>query len=200
MTDSPTLGESAAGREAAYAELLRLEADTSATAAPHDVPEIAVACAPMLCAVLCKDVAEVSVEEYRRACQVLTALSGVDPVRVGGECTKLESACVAQCNIWTVWASAGSAVGVALAKDAASMTSDDALTLACAMAPVHVQWATPHGCDATMRYAGITAEEFLQMHIAACMASMAGLAIAPDERNLALLPLLQEFLEASPGR
>ena len=125
MTDSPTLGESAAGREAAYAELLRLEADPSATVAPHDLPEIAVACAPMLCAVLCKDVAEVSVEEYRRACQVLTALSGVDPVRVGGECTKLESACVAQCNIWTVWASAGSAVGVALAKDAAAMTSDE---------------------------------------------------------------------------
>jgi hypothetical protein len=64
------------------------------------------------------------------------------------------------------------------------------------MAPVHVQWATPHGCDATTRYAGITTKEFLQMHIAACMASIGGLALASDARNLALLPLLIEFLKA----
>ena len=54
------------------------------------------ACASPLCEVLCKAVEEVNVAEYHRASQVLTALSGVDPARVGGECFKPD-----QCNIWS---------------------------------------------------------------------------------------------------
>ena len=69
--------------------------------------EIAVACASPLCEVLCKAVSEVDVAEHRRASQVLTALSGVDPGRVGGECWKPD-----QTNICTAWMAPDSALGV----------------------------------------------------------------------------------------
>ena len=112
----------AAEREAAYAELLRREAahnnasassgasasESGSTAASASTfADIAVACTSPLCEVLCKGISEVNVEEYRRACQVLTALSGSDPARVGGECCKL-----GQCNLW--------------AKDGVCMTADRA--------------------------------------------------------------------------
>jgi hypothetical protein len=100
----------AAEREAAFARLLQLEAEhfnanggSSGTA----VVEIAVACASPLCEVLCKAVSEVDVAEHRRASQVLTALSGVDPGRVGGECWKPD-----QTNICTAWMAPDSALGV----------------------------------------------------------------------------------------
>ena len=87
----------AAEREAAYARLLQLEAEhfnaNGGSCADTPTAEIAVACASPLCEVLCKAVAEVGVAEYHRAAQVLTALSGVDPARVGGECYKPD-----QCN------------------------------------------------------------------------------------------------------
>jgi hypothetical protein len=69
--------------------------------------EIAVACASPLCEVLCKAVSEVDVAEYHRASQVLAALNGVDPARVGGECWKPD-----QCNVWKVWTAPDSALGV----------------------------------------------------------------------------------------
>lgn len=111
-----------AEREAAYTELLRLEAEHYSGARDGagsgvDVAEIAVACASPLCAVLYKDAVEVGAEEYRRACQVLTALSGVDPARVGGECTKPD-----QPHLWKAWCSTQSALGVMLAKDPAELT------------------------------------------------------------------------------
>ena len=105
----------AAEREAAFARLLQLEAEHfnangggsgSAEAASAAV-EIAVACASPLSEVLCKAVSEVDVAEHRRASQVLTALSGVDPGRVGGECWKPD-----QCNVWKVWTAPDSALGV----------------------------------------------------------------------------------------
>ena len=96
-------------REAAYARLLHLEAEhfNANGAGSGSVVEIAVACASPLCEVLCKAVSEVGVAEYRRAAQVLTALSGVDPARVGGECWK-----PTQCNIFKVWMAPDSALGV----------------------------------------------------------------------------------------
>ena len=93
----------AAEREAADARLLQLEAGHfdgggggSGSAA---VTDIAAACAPPLCEVLCKAVSEVDVAEYQRAAQVLTALNGLDPARVGGECSKPD-----QCNFFMAWA------------------------------------------------------------------------------------------------
>ena len=80
----------AAEREAAYTELFRREAENyansgsgsgSGSGADSAFTEIAVACASPLCEVLSKPVAEVSVAEYHRASQLLTALIGVDPVR-----------------------------------------------------------------------------------------------------------------------
>jgi hypothetical protein len=66
-----------------------------------------VACASPLCEVLCKAVAEMDVAEWNRAAQVLAALSGVEPARVGGECFKPD-----QCNICKVWMAPDSALGV----------------------------------------------------------------------------------------
>ena len=66
----------AAEREAAYTELFRLEAEHEA-AGSAGLAGVAVACAVPLCEVMCKAVAQVSAAEYRRAAQVLTALSGV---------------------------------------------------------------------------------------------------------------------------
>jgi hypothetical protein len=75
------------------------------------VADIAVACASPLCALLCKDLSEVGVEEYRRAGRALIAISTIDPTRVGGECTRPD-----QCSIWDAWLAPNSALGVALAK------------------------------------------------------------------------------------
>ena len=98
----------AAEREAAYARLLQLEAEHfNANGGGSAVVEIAVACASPLCEVLCKDVAEVDVEEWHRSSHVLVALTGVDPARVGGECWKPE-----QCNLPKLWLAPDSALGV----------------------------------------------------------------------------------------
>jgi hypothetical protein len=69
--------------------------------------EIAVACASPLCEVLCKAVSDVDVAEWQRAAQVLAALGGVGPARVGGECWKPD-----QCNIFKVWMAPDSTLGV----------------------------------------------------------------------------------------
>ena len=99
----------AAEREAAYARLLQLEAEhfNANGGSSGSAVEIAVACASPLCEVLCKAVSEVDVAEWHRAAQVLTALDGVDPDRVGGECMKPD-----QCNFFKAWMAPDSALGV----------------------------------------------------------------------------------------
>jgi hypothetical protein len=89
---------------------------------------------------LCKDVAEVGAAQYRRATQVLTALTGVSPARVAGEFTKLSGD---GCSIWAVWSSGVSALGAVLAKDPRALTADDALTIGFAHAPMIVGWSAP---------------------------------------------------------
>jgi hypothetical protein len=150
----------AALRDSACTELRRLEAEHSArgsgkkmSAGPvgaGSLADIAVACASPLCEVLSKPASEVDAEEYRRAALVLTALSGVDPVRVGGECLKPE-----QHNLWG-WAASGTALGAALAKEPAALTRDDALVVACANAPFAVQWSTTTAFDSCADAAGIS--------------------------------------------
>ena len=101
----------AAEREAAYARLLQLEAEhfnaNGGSSGSAAMGEIAVACASPLCEVLCKAVAEVDAAEYHRAAQVLIALSGAEPARVGGECIKPD-----QCNLFKAWMAPDSALGV----------------------------------------------------------------------------------------
>ena len=181
----------AAEREAAYARLLQLEAEhfNANGGGSGSAVEIAVACASPLCEVLCKPLSEVDVAEYHRASQVLTALSGVDPSRVGGECTKPD-----QCNLFTAWLAPDSALGVALAKDPSSLTAGDALTLTCVLAPVQVQWSISIGWDGVTEAAGITSMEWHGMYIPA--AFMINTATPSDDRNLVLLPLLLEMLKA----
>ena len=121
---------SAAEREAAYARLLQLEAEhflasgaassasaktaaaqldeaQASPASQQSVADIAVACASPLCEVLCKPASEVGVAEHQRAWQVLTALTGVDPTRVGGETWKAD-----RCNYWNAMMAPDSALGV----------------------------------------------------------------------------------------
>ena len=180
---------SAVEREAAYAHLLRLEAEHFNTNGDvsADVAEIAVACGVPLCEVLCKPVSAVDVAEYQRAAQVLTALNGVDPARVGGECSKPD-----RCNFFTVWAAPDSALGVVLAKEPSSLTAEDALIVGCAKAPYVMHWAA--GWDAALQVAGISAMECMGIYMPA--AFMINVATPLDDRNLVLCPLLLELLRA----
>jgi hypothetical protein len=117
---------------------------------PESLADIAVACASPLCEVLCKPVAEVSVAEYLRAAQVLTALSGVEPARVGGECYKPD-----QCNICTAFSAPDSALGTVMMKDPAGLTNEGVLLVACLYGPLAVQYSTSLGIDAAIHSAGI---------------------------------------------
>jgi hypothetical protein len=180
----------AEAREGACSELLRLEAEHHASGGDSGFVEIAVACTAPLCDVLCRPVGEVGVEEYHRACQVLTALSGVDPVRVGGECLKPGTH-----NFWTgVLMAPDSALAAALAKEPAALTLEDALTIAWIWAPVPVQYSTTTGCDVLTHAAGIGLTELFGMVLPASFLLVT--ATPTDDRSLVLTPLLLELLKA----
>jgi hypothetical protein len=115
---------------------------------------IGVACASPLCEVLCKAVAEVGVAEYLRASQILTALSGVEPEGMGGECYKPD-----QCNICTALAAPDSALHMLVTKDPAKLTAEDALAVACLHGALAVQYSTSLGIDAAVHAAGLTFTE-----------------------------------------
>jgi hypothetical protein len=148
--------------------------------------DIAVACASPLCEVLCKDVSEVGAEESRRAAQVLTAISGIDPARVGGECHKPD-----QCNIFKVWTAPNSALGVVLAKEPSALTAEDALTVACAVGIMGIQWSV-NGADTVTQAAGVNTMEWLGMFMPANF--LWNVATPEDDRNIALVPLLLQLL------
>ena len=92
--------------KAALVQLL-LSQGTRSEEDPESLAAIAVACASPLCEVLGKAASEVDAAEWHRAAQVLTVVSGVDPARVGGECTKPD-----QCNLYKMWMAPDSALGV----------------------------------------------------------------------------------------
>ena len=133
------LGGDTTEREAAYAELFRLEKEHYALGSSpksrrrKQIADIAVDCTVPLCGVLTRPVAEVSVQEYHRAAQLLVALSGVDPGRVGGETCRpdippgkrlwTEDTCACR----AVAESKESALGVVRAKDLQTLTPEDAL-------------------------------------------------------------------------
>ena len=183
-------------REAAFAELFRLSAEHSACGGSTDFAREAVACALPLCAVLCKPVSEVGAEEWRRGAQLLTALSGVDPIRVGAECHKLGQFPRQEDNlvdgIYTVWTQPDSALGVMLAKDPADLTHEDALLAAFAKGPWLVQVSTMTGSDAVTQLAGITTAENAGMFLPSFF--LLSTATPSDDRNLVLLPLAMELL------
>ena len=181
--------ESALDADEPKAALVELLLARRPSAEEKLMADIAVACASPLCEVLCKPVSEVSVAEYHRACQVLTALSGVDPVRVGGEACKLD-----QCTNFNVWKAPDSALGVMLGKEPSALTPEDALTAAFAFAPQIVQMATCNSVDAAVQVAGITALEWVSKWIDT---EFMNLVTTPtDDRNLVLVPLLLELLKA----
>jgi hypothetical protein len=150
---------------------------------------IAVACASPLCEVLCKDVSEVGAEEHRRAAQVLTALCGIDPARVGGEITKPD-----QCSIYQAWTAPNSALGAVLAKELSALTTEDALTAACVSGPLAVYWSSKAGIDGVNRCAGVTSMEYIGLLMPSCF--MLNVATPEDDFHIALVPLLLELLRA----
>jgi len=199
------LRSSAAERETAYARLLQLEADHWLSIssggkaesagepegeATESVTDIAVACVAPLCEVLCKAVSEVEVAEHHRAWQVLTALTGVDPTRVGGEAWKPD-----QCNYWSAMMASDSVLGVMLAKDPGSLTIEDAITAACAQAVVIIQMSGFRACDSLLSYAGVELMNFMEKQFSPGQ-FVYHLATPSDERNLALFPLLLELVQA----
>ena len=181
-----------AEREAAYSALFKIEAEhangDASTSRDAAAAEVAMACASPLCEVLCKPATEVGVAEYQRACQVLTALSGIDPARVGGECNRPD-----QCNIFKVWLTPDSVLGVVLAKEPAALTPEDALIVGCVNAPADIHISTSTGWDAPMEAAGITTGEWMP-NLASFF--VMNVAVPDDARNMVLLPLLLELLKA----
>jgi hypothetical protein len=184
----------AAERERAYAELMRLEAEHEARGAStvdSGLADIAVACASPLCEVLSRPVAEVGVEEFRRASLVLTAISGLDPARVGGECMANPDTC----NLFNgVYVASDSALGAVLAKEPSDLTLEDALTVAHVKSCFSVQMSHQLGWDANIQAAGTSPTVLLDMWMPN---EFMAVAVTPsDDRNLALLPLLLELLKA----
>lgn len=195
------LAGSAAEREEAYTTLLQLEeeydgahlgGDSKSSPPPlGDLSAIAVAVASPLCAVLCKHVSEVNAEEYMRCAQVLTALSGVDPVAVGAACVAAD----AQTTIFDVWQSADSALGAVVSKQEHALTAKDALLTALAFAPMIVHWSTWQGLDGPALASGMTATECFNKILEPYFL----LPVDPrnqESRNIVLCPLLIELLRS----
>ena len=198
-------GAVAAEREAAYEELFRLEeahyelASRPKSRRRREIARIAVACTIPLCGVLTRPVVEVGVEEYHRASQLLVALSGVDPGRVGGETIRpgipdeerqwKEDTC-ACC---AVAESRESALGVVRAKDLQTLTREDALTVATFYGHAIVQYSTCTGLDAMTVAARMTGDEWL----AKSFPGMWLMLLPKPDFNLALAPLLMDLLKES---
>jgi hypothetical protein len=85
--------------------------------------DVGVACVSPLCAIMCRDAAEISLEEFQRVAGLLLALVSLDPVPVGAELYKLNKP-----NYFAICKSAGSAFGAALAKDPQELTEAGART------------------------------------------------------------------------
>jgi hypothetical protein len=81
-----------------------------------------------------------------------------------------------------------------LAKEPASLSAEDALTVGWALAPVAVQVSTSTGPDAPTQAAGIGTMELLGMWMPAHF--MQNTRTPTDDRNLALCPLFMELLKA----
>ena len=79
--------------------------------------DVVVACVSPLCAIMCRDAAEVALEEFQRVAVLLLALASLDPILVGAELYKLN-----QPNLFATCKSAGSVFGAALAKDPQELT------------------------------------------------------------------------------
>jgi hypothetical protein len=130
------------------------------------------------------------------AWQVMTALVGVAPARVGGECVKLDRP-----NLWGAWATLDSALGVVLLKEPAALTADDARLIACAYGQQCTHWISSGGQTAVMEAAGLTAPEWIGAHFShAFLLPVAGepgpLQTTTDDRKLALVPMLLDSLKA----
>ena len=134
-------------------------------------------------------VSEADVVEYQRAARVLTALSGVDPARVGGECAK-----VGQCNFASAFTASHTALAVVHAKDPATLTEEDVITVAGIMGAWAVQFSTSLGIDATFHAAGMTSGEGLSAVMPAV--PLTNIRTPSDEFSLGLLPIAFKLLEA----
>jgi hypothetical protein len=157
----------AAEREASFAALLTLEQKHGSTtgAESEGIASTFEACAIPLCELLLKPVAEVDAAEYRRAALVLTAIGGVAHTRVGAVLSDIRK----PINFWAVlsgtpvgqpWTPPRSALGVALAKDPASLTAEDALTVAVGFSTFLTPMSTSNGMEPAFEAVGITFLDF----------------------------------------
>jgi hypothetical protein len=96
---------------------------------------VAASCvAPLMETVLCADAAEVGVQEYQRAAIVLASLCLMD--------REVTTESMRNDRFAASWRATGNAVNLAIAKDQAQLTRDDAMTIACStahMAVCHAQ-------------------------------------------------------------
>ena len=188
-------------REEAYAELLRREAEHSGAGGsttpspagelegqPESLADIAVAVTAPLCEILCKPLSEVRLGEYCRAWQVVTALSGVDPARVLVEGNK-----PGQTNLNSVWAAEGSALGLVLAKEPASFTIEDALTLCLGCGALMVQWSSSEGQNPALVGSGLSLAEYVGVMTDG---GQFRLMTRSDEQMSPLCPLLMKLIKA----
>jgi len=85
--------------------------------------DVGVACVSPLCAIMCRDATEVTLEEFQRVAGLILALASLDPILVGAELYKLN-----QPNFVAICKSASSVFGAALAKDPHDLTEAGAWT------------------------------------------------------------------------
>jgi hypothetical protein len=90
---------------------------------------------------------------------------------------------------------ADSAFGMALTKAPATLTVEDALTVALAVAPQVVHMAAPRGWDANFEHAGTTAGDFISSQFMPSQ-FLLNVKTPTDDLHLALFPLMLELLAA----
>jgi hypothetical protein len=207
------LGGGTAEREAAYAALFELEAEhyelTAATGGAatsrrcREIADVAVASTIPLCGVLTRPARKVNVREYQRVSQLLVALSGVDPARVGGEMARLDVP--PEQRAWKGDVTAfraimleakDSALGVVRTKDMHTLTAEDALTVATAYGIWPTQLSAYRGLDAMTDACGITSHQWLETSYPGCFLNYPG--ISDEDFNLAITPLLMEWMKTPP--
>jgi hypothetical protein len=81
-----------------------------------------------------------------------------------------------------------------LAKDPASLSAKDALTVGWAYAPIPLQWSTSSGGGACLRAAGVGTVDFFGLWMPAGI--VLNIRTPSDDRNLVLCPLFLELLKA----
>jgi hypothetical protein len=137
----------------------------SSRESPSPPPAAVRACMSPLCGVLCKEVAEVGVDEFRRVSLLLAELMCVFDHGTGGATLAAELVRLPQCGMNDVWRAPGSALGQVKAKDPAALSVEDVHTIGHWMATTAQVWAM---WDQAFEVAGSDGPKWCEGYFSAC--------------------------------